>query len=172
MLCCVFIVQIFHLYITIGSIVFLCYVQFYILRQPHDHGHHDKASPFNLVATLKSGEDGVLTLHGGGNQESPPAPRSTVNVLQTPTFYLDDNETNLNGSNVLRQQNGPVAGRVNRISSTSSSRFSDEEDTWIDLSTIGSVFDHEGSSLFLRFGTLCKKTVRFTHLYTHICLMI
>lgn len=51
----------------------------------------------------------------------------------------------------------------------------EEEVAWLDLSTIGNIFDHEGSSLFLRFGTLSEHivmTIRFIYDTRSQCLQL
>lgn len=122
--------QIFQIYLHVVAIAFLCYLQFYLLRHHDNEDHHanEPQSPFDLVATLHRNEDGLVTL-------------SNKNEAK-PTFYFG--ESNNRALESSRQQSEAKIG----------SQAEEEETTWIDLSTIGGIFDHEGSSLFLRFGTL------------------
>ena len=54
----------------------------------------------------------------------------------------------------------------------------DAGEAWIDLSKLGSVFSHEGSSLYLRFGELSEQPFsyyfmvswRYYATYTQVCL--
>ena len=128
--------QIFQVYLKVVAVAFICYLQFYLLRHHDGEGHEpqEPKSPFNLVATLHRNEDGVVTLS-----------KEEEERLQK-SFYLGD--TKSRDDLVEMNQGQPKSRHVSMLSD-------DEEDTtWIDLSTIGSIFDHEGSSIFLRFGTL------------------
>jgi len=58
--------------------------------------------------------------------------------------------------NVVFAQNVELKSDADSVLGSANDLMGSESLEWVDLSKVGSIFSHQGSSLYLRFGALCK----------------